>query len=238
MILTVPDRLTTWESVALVQIAQAAKKVAACEGVAGYNEFTHAAGIEGYYFNAGYPVNFADAYRKVEQSKMYYGNVLAQCSGLHGLKLEYPVFPTQPTQSRGVVLAPVALKPELNIQVPVWRAVVKHLRSYGEPVYLMGDNQNERMDAAAFPECDMFLSCTLEQKLQVLANAKLVVGTPNAWMWIAAGMTKTLVIYPDSIPQDRWWPWNGERHGRLLYQSNMLQIPVLLAGLRKLISNL
>lgn len=255
MILTISEKPTLWESVALVQLVQALLKEKLIDAVAlpedldvqrllGLAMIPQVGGILWEHVDKQ-PLSFSGAYRTVEQAKNPYSDVLARANGYHNLKLLPPQFPgVHPVgEPSGIVLTPFGLKADLDLMVPIWRAVVKQMRSYGEPVYLMGDDKQHRLDAASFVEGDLYLDCSLERKLQILSTAKLVIGVPNAWMWAASAWTnvRKLVLYPDNIPPKRWFPvedTEGEHYGRLLYSAHMIQLPVILAALRKLVGDM
>ena len=120
----------------------------------------------------------------------------------------------------------------------VWRILIKHLRTYGVPVRLLGQ-YGQRADYASFTEGDILSDDSVEDKLRVLANSDLVVGVPNEWTWAAAGFgTKVIVLHPEDIPYDRWFGFDVKPKclGRLLYAPQQVKPAVILAGMRTLIA--
>jgi hypothetical protein len=140
----------------------------------------------------------------------------------------------------GIVLCPFAPKPVLAFPDDAWRHVAKLLRTFDRNVSLLGDF-GQRMDDSLFSESDIASDASNTEKIALLRNASLVIGVPNAWTWIAAGMRKPAVlVYAADVPQFRWYPESFE-HNRLrrIHTSNkQLSVPLLLAGLRKVINSL
>lgn len=232
----IPARTTTWESVATLQLANSTgtkvisddPEIAALIQLSGLQAIPPAAGAAPLYF---------EAYRAIDEETVdsSYHQVLARVSGQKCVPslLQIDVA----SEDKGhIVICPYGPKKELAIPLSVWRAVVRHLRSYGRRVYLMAD-KGERMDGIAFTEAEILSERSMKEKLEVLATATLTVGVPGAWMWLATSWQKQLIVlYPEGIPPRKWFPFVHENFGRLLYPADRLQIPVFLAGLRMLIS--
>jgi ADP-heptose:LPS heptosyltransferase len=165
------------------------------------------------------------------------------------LTLDVPHFPgivapdimqrMTPDSGLGTILVcPFGIKKELDMPVAVWRAIVRHLRSYGHSVCVLGD-RGQRLDVANFTESETLSEHTMMYKLTALSCATLVVGVPNAWTWAAtAWATKSVILYPENVGAQKWYSFISDNFGRICYPAQQLQIPVVLAGLRKLIAQL
>ena len=133
------------------------------------------------------------------------------------------------------MVCPFALKGDMDLPLPVWSAIIRHLLSYDIPVKLLA-SENRRMESCAFYEEDILSGLPLVAQLTELASARLIVGVPNEWMWAAtAWQKKLIVLYPDTQPPKRWFWYAHDNFARLLYQMHQLAPPVMLAGLRQLI---
>jgi hypothetical protein len=181
----------------------------------------------------------AKAYREIGSAKEPYPAVLARVSGLEPKKIGPPRFSGfTPSMDGGIIVCSHEVTSEFKLPWQVWKAIVRHLRSYGQTVRFLG-RPGERMDYATFTEGNILSNLTLQERMQALASASLVVGVPNEWTWIASAWSKKiLVMHPDDVPVERWFGFDvaPQTLGRLLYTSSQMQIPVVLAGLRKLIS--
>jgi hypothetical protein len=184
-------------------------------------------------------LSFSEAYRKVDDTEEPYVNVLAEESGLAMLKPVAPRFPLVTLHSNGgIVLAPFGLKRELDISQSIWGPITQHLRSYKHTVYQIGD-RGQRQNFSAFTESEVLSNRPIKERLEAIASAKLVVGVPNAWTWIAAGFgVKTIILYPDHLPPKRWYPFASDEIGRIAYQAHQVQTPIMLTGLRQLIKEM
>jgi hypothetical protein len=94
------------------------------------------------------------------------------------------------------------------------------------------------MDPLAFADSDMLTRRygKLEDVLRHLASAVLILGVPNEFTWMATAFyPKMIILYPDHIPQKRWFAMHHSQFGRLGFQAHAVQIPVMLTGLRTLI---
>lgn len=133
-----------------------------------------------------------------------------------------------------IILCPFSAIPFMQpIPVAVWKSIAMFLRTFGVPVRLMGD-PGERVEGLNFTEGNILSDLPLEEKLGILATAKMVVGMPNAWTWLASTFHRPIcVYYPDTEPMLRWFGfYNSPLHGRVSYSPTMVQIPVMLMGLR------
>lgn len=242
-----PAQLETWEMVAAVQMMQLPIWTRPVEtNLLSHTELFGYAGISAHSSapwdeEPVYKVEFGNALREVEKTAKPYCIVLAEQIGVYKeIRTEagpprFPAAGIAPSEGGPIVLCPFAFTGAFNIPQNVWKAVTRHLRSSGAPVTLMGEPQ-ERMDIGNFTEGAILSRLSLYEKMQVLASAKVVVGVPNAWTWMASAWSKKVIIfYPDGIPVERWYGFYNERSlGRVLYQPSAIQIPLMLAGLRKL----
>lgn len=181
------------------------------------------------------------AYRQLAQENRPYQNVVAALAGLPPARIGAPRFPrleTEVGERGGIVVAPFEVHESFRLPWQAWKKVIRHLRTYGVPVTLMG-RPGQRADYASFTEGTILCSASTDEKLCALAQARLVLGVPNEWTWMAAAWNKKIIVlHPDDIPHERWFGFDvaARTLGRLLYQSRELQVPVILAGLRRLIS--
>lgn len=189
-------------------------------------------------------LNFGDAYRTAENrtDQRSYSGILAAESGLltDGLEERLQESPLQFRQARtiplrSIVVCPFPIKPELGLPLPLWKTIVKNLRSYDLPVTLMGEGE-ERMDACAFTETEILCWRSVDDRMAALNSAELVVGVPSAWVWVAAGLgRKICLFYPEKTPTRRWFPWADDKFGRILHDPSTLKVPPVLAAMRHLI---
>lgn len=139
-------------------------------------------------------------------------------------------------ENGGIVICPFACVPELQLSQPVWKPVVRTLETYGERLWLMGE-EKQRMDGCRFTEADIASNLPLTDKMKVLASATLVIGSPNRWLWMSTVWErKIIVLYPEGEPSRKWFGFQNDNFGRILYQPDNVQVPALLACVRKLIS--
>ena len=245
--ITVPSDLSSWEAVATAALAQAigATQVDASLGAnrgCGVIDLLAAAGLRYSQTNLRVSTfNYDAAFRLVDQDPRAYVSTLALASGiLYTSKLqlalaEPPKLGHFPGRQKGIVLAPYGIRQELDLPRQVWFAVETLLRSYGVPVYLVGD-PGQRMDNAAFAEHEILSDLGMQSKIDYIAEAALVVGVPNAWTWMAASFDRKLAyLYPETLPPRRWFHYQSNNFGRILFHPNKIQLPVALAGLRELI---
>lgn len=141
--------------------------------------------------------------------------------------------------SEDIILCPHPVSTILTITQPVWRAIALFLRSFNARVRFMGDI-GQRIEGLNFTEGNILSDLPLAEKISILAQAKLVVGMPNAWTWLAATFNRSvLVYYPDTEPMLRWFGfYNTPKHGRVSYSPSHVQIPVMLMGLRTMTNRL
>ena len=246
MNITIPGNTTSWELVAGIQLFQQIKdsdfiSVAVVPtSTTDIDDLLYYSGIErssGSLYTQ--PLQFAEAYRQVDDTDLSYVDVLARVSGMAMLKPEAPRFPlVTPHSNGGIVIAPFGLKRELDLSTSVWGPITQHLRSYKHTVYQIGE-RNQRQSFSGFTEAEVLCNRSVKDKLEALASAKLVVGIPNAWTWIAAGFgVKIVLLYPDHLPPKRWFPFSSDNFGRIAFQAHQVQTPVMLAGLRQLIKEM
>ncbi len=236
---SVPAALSLWETVATIQILQAsAEQVRIVEVNGDVGDLIRHTGLSVPSVVAASPLEYSEAYRRMEETDLPYIEHLAKASDLpyKAVPLSFPDI--VPEKNGSIIVAPYGLKRELDLPFSVWQPIVQHLRSYGLPVHLMA-RRGQRMDSCTFTEGELLSNRSIGKKLRELAGAELIVGTPNEWMWLATAWEKKLIVlYPDHIPPRRWFWQTHDNYGRILYQVHLLQVPIVLAGLRRLISNL
>ena len=237
------DRPEMWEIVAAVQVLQAsgANEIDIASGLAlGCDLFIHA-GFGWKAAQADIVLRLNEAKRETESTRRLYQQTLALVSGLPpALKIKPPHFPNLPLTvgiSGGIVLCPFEIDSVMQLPHNGWRAIVRFLRSTGLPVYLMGD-VGRRMDGCNFTEGEVLCNLPLRERMQALASANLVIGVPNAWTWMASSWDKKIVVfYPDGLPAERWFGFYESRNlGRVIFNRHHVQIPLLLAGLRRILA--
>ena len=65
----------------------------------------------------------------------------------------------------------------------------------------------------------------------------MIVGVPNAWLWMATAWEKKLIyLYPDMMATVRWFHYSSLNYGRLIYPARGIQVSAVLAGLRQMIA--
>lgn len=248
MICAIPSDAELWEVVGSLQVCQAKGVTEVeCDVVGEARDLMLAAEL---YVHAGHHsglalhttpnlLKIADAYRAMDKENRPYPDVLAAVSGLGEIEAGAPHFRNFAVSAcGGIVFSPFEIQARFQLPWQVWRPVVRMLRTYGVDVEVLG-RRGQRADYGPFTEGAVLSDLTVEAKLRALAAAKLVVGVPNEWTWIAAGLgKKVVVLHPDDIPIERWFGFKVEARilGRLLYSAKQLQVPVIEAGLRKLIS--
>ena len=236
--LVVPSGLSSWELMATLSIAQSEGIVLAkCvgEGREATATFMRAGGLATTAVDVGHPtLDYAAAYRQVDQEQAPYVSVLAHVNGY--MRTIKPTFPNiRRLPERGIVLAPFGIKPELDMPKQVWFAVENLLRTYGVPVLLVGDH-GQRLEPSAFTESEILSNLGMVEKLEAVASAQLVVGVPNAWTWAAASFDRKLIYaYPETLPAKRWFHYISDSFGRILFHPNQIRLPLLLASIRELI---
>jgi ADP-heptose:LPS heptosyltransferase len=241
MIYTINQKLESWEAVSVLMVMQGLQNSpmdsCQCESSDKQTfEVFDAGGIQQYGFNP-VPLHLHESYRQLETSQLCYPQLIAKENKLE-VKLDSPKYPGIESNNTGpIVLCPFGAVQSLQLPAQVWRVVVKQLRTYYPEVVMISDGL--RLDDCAFTEYESFISRTVQEKLKMLASARLVIGVPNAWTWSATAWRKPVaMLYPDDIPVTRWWPFSYAEMGRINYQSRQIQIPVLLAGIRKMIAML
>lgn len=245
LVLGIKPDLELWEAVAVVQMMQAA----GLRTIAGGNRIEmqqdqvcvfEEAGMQWVDAPVERKVEFDAAYREIDKAKESYPAVLARVSSISLLRrILSPIFRTSPTQERVtiIVVSPFECREEFKLPWQVWKAIIKHLQSYGVKVVLMG-RAGQRAEYAMLTEGAVVSSLSMHEKMDLLASAVMVFGVPNEWTWMAtAWKRKVAILYPDDLPLERWFGFDTapDTLGRVLYTRSQLQIPVILAGVRRLI---
>lgn len=231
------SNITLWEAVAALQLAQSTGIISqaylttdltidelckACGG-GGVKSFT----------SEKHKFGFDAAYRRVDTYDGSYLEALAEGEPMQETKPL--VVAAQPTKEACIVVCPWPIKKEFELHRAIWTSVTKFLRTYSLPVYLLGE-ETERQDTSMYYENEILSKCSVKEKLEYLASAQLVVGVPNAWVWLAASMqTKLILLYPEAWPARRWFWQDNDNVRRVIYDSRNVQTPVVLAALRSII---
>jgi hypothetical protein len=245
MTIDFPDNMELWETVAAIQVMQSlgiGGRFPRFDGVVSdvVRLLVMAGVCKKEQMMPAMPLQTAEAYRAVNASTESYQAVLARRSGLDCRRMKAPQFPNAgiaPSLSGGIVICPFEINDAFKFPWQVWRAVIRHARTYGLPVTLLG-RPGQRMDYATFTEGSILSELPMIDKMRALADSRLVLGIPNEWTWMAtAWKKKVLVFYPDDLPVDRWFGFDVAPYtlGRVLYTRSQLQIPVMLAGARRTI---
>jgi hypothetical protein len=244
MIFRLPDNLTSLEALATVMISQALEK-------AGEAVLVLSDGPEREWFEMGgvqtteltpqlyrartQMLNYGEALRTISAADSFYPAVLAKVSGLD-VSIEPPRLNVPISLDEAIVLAPFSL-PELQLPIIAWRLVARFLRSYGKPVFTVGE-PGQRIDLAGFTEAEIHSGLSVREQAAVLRGCSLVLGAPNAWSWTAMlSSVPTIIVYPDDVPVSRWLPpLNAGGKTRILaYPRETLELASLIVGLRFLI---
>jgi hypothetical protein len=242
------DKAEIWEAVAAIQIMQATEtKVGVYSTDATLSYLYHLAGFKLCQKEETPNVSFRldEAFRSIDGAMSHDVTYQAWLARVSGVKMVKPLAPVEllrmsrVTDQDHIVLCPFALSKLQAIPMNAWKAVVRFLRTFGLPVYLIGD-PGQRADGLNFTEGCMMSDALVHTKLQMLASAKLVVGMPNAWTWLASSWKRNLALYyPNDVPSMRWYGfYNSHSHGRIEYVSHQVQIPLLLTGLRQLLADM
>lgn len=231
-----------WEAVALAMVAQAtARNVAGRVDIGLMGEFWQAALGNAPQGQEIDPAGILDGvYRSIDESKVDepYPVVLARELGLKlpsGIpRIQFPSVPDISAVQNAIILAPFGLRRDLELPLVVWRHVARFMRSYGRPVFLLGDRKS-RLDIATFSEGDMLGRRHFDVILSTIKGAELMVGVPNEWTWMAASLNKKIaLLYPDNQPPRRWFWFAGMNFGRAVFTPSNVQTPVILTAIRKL----
>lgn len=242
------DSVELWEAVATMQIMQATGEKVAASCVDVHSDLAYLFHLAGFRLTDAAPtcqLKLAEAFRTIDGAMSYdvtYQAWLARSSGLTLTKAIAPVdfprmLPIAPKEH--IVLCPFALSKLQQIPMTAWKAIARFLRTFDVDVYLLSD-PGHRADGLNFTEGTMLTDHPIVDKLHILASAKLVVGMPNAWTWLASSWGRMLAIYyPNGTPTMRWYGfYNSPKHGRVDYIPHQVQIPLLLAGLRQLLTKM
>lgn len=230
--------VSLWEATAIIQIIQAwDSPVVPFYGGEADDLLRQAIWTNCVEDSSSYQPDIQAAYRIIDSSKLPYVEVLASTTErpIDARDIESPKFVGTPTLGGGIVLCPFPPKKELDLPVTAWRALVRILRTYNIPVSLLGA-RTQWMDKVAFTESEILSEAPVIYKLACLASADLVIGVPNEWMWAAAGYGKSsIVLYPMDVPARRWYHYQNDKFGRIVYAPQALDIPRILASLAKLL---
>jgi hypothetical protein len=143
-----------------------------------------------------------------------------------------------PVEKNAIILAPFGVKAGLELPMIVWRHIARYVRSYGCPVYLLGD-RTSRLDIGTFTEGDHLGRQPFPVIMSTIAHSLLVVGVANEWTWLTASLDKRqAILYPDNLPQLRWFWYPSKKIGRIIFTASQVQTPVVLTGLRKFMAML
>lgn len=181
--------------------------------------------------------NFASATRLMNTRVEPYWQLLAESNGV--IVSDTPLTINTPvTDANKILICPYGPDQSLHLGANAWKYMTKSLRSYQLPVLFIGD-KGQRMDSCAFLEDETLSSHSLADKIQQIASSTLVVGVPNAWLWLAVAMHKKVIaFYPDNQPQHRWlWQFSPNLL-RLVFAHDKIEIPTLLTGIRQAIAAL
>lgn len=236
MTVQVPGNISTWEAVATLQIVQALKAKATCSFAVGIGIEAAAVAclgsVEEEQSGKLVCLNYETALRGVDRYEGYYGDLLAQVNGLQ-LTLAPPKLPCEVTGDGPIVLCPESIRSDMSLPQPAWKAMADLLRLYGYGVCLMGD-YGYRLDGCKFSELDIVSNLPVKEKIQVLAESRLIVGVPNAWMWLGTAWDKKMmVLYPDGVPMHRWFPYSTDNQRWITFAQYNFQLPLLLSAARK-----
>lgn len=235
----IPLETKTWEVVAACLLAQQNGLVLSSVVTGDLHENIEIAELCGVASVSGAVVRsealpFDSTYRAVETEDSYI-QTLATKAG--GLKWRERLRLSQETGvGGGIILCPFAIKQDFALPIPMWLHIAHFLRSYRVPFKVMGDYE-ERIEAFAIPEQHVLSAIAVKEKVRELAYADLIVGVPNAWTWLATAWNKKMLLpFPDGTPQDRWLlPYDPDSVARLLYGRDGMHVPLILAGVRKLL---
>lgn len=244
MIYEIPENTQPWEAVALVSIVQALRKV---EPTASILMDACSVDVRAILSLAGVGVNSSDhtdktlslleAYQQTAKAEKFYGDVVLETNGLPPVEVHAPRFPfvAQTQERRGIVICPFAFRAEFTVKDAIWKGVHRHLESYGEPVYIVGE-KDQRLGVVPAFEHEMLCDVPMVDKLYALAGAKLVVGVANAYTWASAAFdTHRMLLHPDTIRNDRWYPpMDNDKTKWLLTAAETLTLPVVLTGVRQM----
>ena len=233
MNLHIPEDATFWEAAAGIEIAQSIPGMSVSSVDKEVQELAILGGLELGTDTESIKLAVSQAYRKVDDADKPYIQILAEESGL-AIKLGDFRFPTiEPSNTGGIIICPYGATRSLELPPNVWKNVARLARTYDDNIQMLG---SKRFELSSLTEADYLGTLPVKQRLQALADAKLIIGVPNEYTWMAtAWLKKMIILYPDSIPQRRWFHFAHEKFGRIHFQTHALQIPVVLGAVRKLI---
>lgn len=258
--LEIQSKIELWEAVAALQIIQALERQGPVELIQTTNFraqqlFSLADMKIGNDRDSAKGLLFEAARNKVEGGDEAYLRVLARENGFDDLfsmvtlaraidalaltiteptVVEAPKLLRYQPSEKVIVLCPFALKKELDLPSYVWKNITRLLRTYKYPLLLIGE-PGKRL-AAGFTESEILSDQALDTQIKALASAVLVVGVPNGFTWLATAWQKKIaLLYPEEIPPKRWFWYCNDNYGRIFYQTEHVKVPIMLAGLRRLI---
>jgi len=250
MLLNITERPNTWEAVATCQLIQSFDSVA-------FSDSAHLKELA-WLLDAMpamrredptaplHALQYATAYRAIEYSTEPYIEVLAKTNNIKiaeirnlELTMDHAPYPQMAELPYGIIACPYGTTAGLNLSHEVWSHIIRLLRTYGLPVYMLGE-KGQRLDAGSFLEDEILSNLTNAEKLRCIqTGSTLIVGAPNAWTWLGAALHKKMVILqPDVIPTRRWFWQDDPDIMHLVYESAQIQIPLILTGIRQLIQKL
>lgn len=239
-LLSIEAGISLWEAVATIQIAQATGHKILYSSDTDIWDLCQAADV-GFATEllAASSLAYGAAYRTIDSANTSYVEVLAQLSNISGtFDKPLDIRITEPKSVEYIVVCPFTMRKELELPTVIWQAIIKILRLYEVPIYLLS-GRGEWQDECGYSESEILSERDINTKLKFLSGASLVVGVPNEWLWLASAWSiKTLYFYPNDLPVNRWFWFRGEHYGRIVYQSRSLQLAVLLAGVRQMIDQL
>lgn len=231
-----PAQTSLWEATAAIQLVQTHGHNPEMRGYGEVKDLLACAILPESSFGGVAKLELDAAYRGVDISALPYTQVLALVSSwcIDPVQ-EPPKFRGTVSTGGGIIVCPFAPKKEIEVPLTVWRALVRVLRSYNLPVHLLGA-KGQWYDDVAFTEGEVLSERSVHEKLAKVAASDLVIGVPNEWLWAAAGFTKSLVVlYPDGVPNKRWFHYSNDKFGRIVYSPQAIDVPRMLAGLVQLI---
>lgn len=238
-----------WEAVEAIRIIQQMQSDLPSEARYSFepdkneiNELCHLADVS---YSEIKQFDYAQAYRAIDASRCSYTEALAnRAYGDHlhyePIKLKLP--DDVPIRESGIIVCPFPSHQDMFIPASIWNFILRSLRSYGLPVYLMGE-QGVRMDSGIFTEGEILSNFSMHQKVVMLKTARLVFGPPNAWTQIALGQGANLIVpYPATVPSERWFPEvtrdYAKTYARLLYNPYELKADSFITALRMVIEQM
>lgn len=163
---------------------------------------------------------------------------IADASGLpYTTTMPRLILPEGPySDGNHIVIALGDIHPDFELPVSALRAILRLAKTYTGKVYMIGLGKRPEV---ALMENEILFQLRCPEKEKLLSTAKLVIGTPNDWTWLASAWQKKIVVlYADSQPMRKWFPFADDNFGRVLFSHNNLDIANLVAQVRVLIKML